>query len=106
LHLHAGAKKESRPEQAQRFQQQPAVRLYGVSLSNYWATGMKTFHGFLSHGFPTCFHVGLTQTGLVPNFTYTADRQSKLSVHLITQVNALNAQSIEPTARLKRCGSN
>ncbi len=46
----------------------------GVSLSDYWAKGMKTYYGFLSHGFPNLFHMGLTQTGLAPNFTYMLGR--------------------------------
>ncbi|MEQ8497110.1 MAG: hypothetical protein RLW61_17685 [Gammaproteobacteria bacterium] len=32
----------------------------GVTLTDYWADGVKTFHGFLSQGFPNCFHMGLT----------------------------------------------
>ena len=39
----------------------------GRSLGDYWANGMRTYHGFLSHGFPNCFHMGLTQTGLTAN---------------------------------------
>ena len=33
----------------------------GLSLTDYWSDGMKTYHGFLSHGFPNCFHMGLTR---------------------------------------------
>jgi len=69
----------------------------GVSLSDAWAKGMRTFHGFLSHGFPNCFHMGLTQTGLTANFTYMLDLQAKHVGQLITQVNKSNAKSIEPT---------
>ncbi len=71
---------------------------HGVSLSDAWARGMRTFHGFLSHGFPNCFHMGLTQTGLAPNFTYIVDGQAKHVAQVISQVTARNAQSIEPTA--------
>ena len=69
----------------------------GRSLSDYWADGMKTYHGFLSSGFPNCFHMGLTQTGLAPNFTYMLNGQAVHIAHLITQVGARDAQSIEPT---------
>ena len=69
----------------------------GVSLSDYWAKGMKTFHGFLSHGFPNLFHMGLTQTGLAPNFTYMLNGQAEHIAHIITQVNTRNAQAVEPT---------
>ena len=69
----------------------------GLSLGDYWADGMKTYHGFLSNGFPNCFHMGLTQTGLAPNFTYMLNGQAVHIAHLITQVEAQNAKSIEPT---------
>ena len=69
----------------------------GLSLSDYWANGMKTYHGFLSNGFPNCFHMGLTQTGLAPNFTYMLNGQAVHIAHLITQVGTRAAQSIEPT---------
>jgi cyclohexanone monooxygenase len=70
---------------------------HGVSLADYWAKGMRTYHGFLTHGFPNCFHMGLTQTGLTANFTYMLNKQSDHVAQLITQVNRRQAKSIEPT---------
>ncbi|HEY2483788.1 MAG TPA: NAD(P)/FAD-dependent oxidoreductase [Candidatus Binataceae bacterium] len=70
----------------------------GRSLTDCWADGMKTFHGFLSHGFPNLFHMGLTQTGLAPNFTYMLNTQSQHVAHLISQLRAREGHSIEPTA--------
>ena len=69
----------------------------GLPLTDYWADGMKTYHGFLTHGFPNCFHMGLTQTGLAPNFTYMLNGQAIHIAHLITQMNAREAKSLEPT---------
>ena len=69
----------------------------GLSLTDYWADGMKTYHGFLTHGFPNCFHMGLTQTGLAPNFTYMLNGQAIHIAHLITQMNAREVKSLEPT---------
>jgi cyclohexanone monooxygenase len=69
----------------------------GISLADYWADGMRTFHGFLSHGFPNCFHMGLTQTGLTANFTYMLNKQGYHIAQLITEVNRRKAKSIEPT---------
>jgi cation diffusion facilitator CzcD-associated flavoprotein CzcO len=74
--------------------------LYGrneVSLFDYWANGMRTFHGFLSSGFPNCFHMGLTQTGLTANFTYMLNKQAHHVAQLINEVNRREAKSIEPT---------
>ena len=69
----------------------------GMSLTDYWADGMKTFHGFLSHGFPNCFHMGLTQTGLAPNFTYMLNGQANHIAHLVTEVSSRDVKGIEPT---------
>ena len=69
----------------------------GVSLAEAWQGGMRTYHGFLSYGFPNCFHMGLTQTGLTANFTYMLDNQARHVSQLITLVNKRNAKSIEPT---------
>jgi cyclohexanone monooxygenase len=69
----------------------------GASLADYWADGMKTFHGFHSHGFPNCFHMGLTQTGLAPNFTYMLDGQATHIAYVIQQANARSAKCVEAT---------
>jgi cyclohexanone monooxygenase len=70
----------------------------GLKLSDYWSKGMRTFHGFLSRGFPNCFHMGLTQTGLAPNFTYMLNGQAVHIAHIITQVKEREAKAVEPTA--------
>jgi len=69
----------------------------GQSLSQYWAKGMRTFHGFLSHGFPNCFHMGLTQTGLAPNFTYMLNGQATHISYLVQETLTRNLQTIEPS---------
>ena len=69
----------------------------GLSLTDYWSDGMKTYHGFLSHGFPNCFHMGLTQTGLAPNFTYMLNGQATHIAHIISQVGDREMKSVEPT---------
>jgi len=69
----------------------------GLCLTDYWAKGMKTHHGFLSHGFPNCFHMGLTQTGLAPNFTYMLEGQATHIAHVINEVRAREGRSVEPT---------
>ena len=69
----------------------------GLALSRHWGDGMRTFHGFLSHGFPNCFHMGLTQTGLAPNLTYMLNHQSKHIAYLVAEANRRGLKSIEPT---------
>jgi cyclohexanone monooxygenase len=69
----------------------------GLPLSEYWAKGMKTHHGFLSHGFPNLFHMGLTQTGLAPNFTYMLEGQASHIAHVINEVKGREGRAVEPT---------
>jgi cyclohexanone monooxygenase len=66
-------------------------------LSDYWAKGMRTHHGFLSHGFPNLFHMGLTQTGLAPNFTYMLEGQATHIAHVINEVKDREGRSVEPS---------
>lgn len=67
----------------------------GLTLSDYWSNGMKTFHGFLTNGFPNCFHMGFTQTGFVPNFTYMLDNQAQHVVGIMTAANERKLKSVE-----------
>jgi cyclohexanone monooxygenase len=69
----------------------------GVSLTDYWAGGMKTFHGLLAHGFPNCFHMGLTQTGLAPNFTFMLDGQATHIAYIVEQVMERGAKAADAT---------
>ena len=69
----------------------------GKTLSEHWAEGLRTYHGLLSHGFPNAFHMGFTQSGLSPNFTYGLDGQATQIAHLITEMNERGATTIEPT---------
>ncbi|MFP6781087.1 MAG: monooxygenase, partial [Gammaproteobacteria bacterium] len=67
------------------------------SLSDVWANGMRTYHGFLTHDFPNCFHMGLTQTGAAFNYTYTANGQSEHLAYLVRSVIERGAKSVETT---------
>lgn len=69
----------------------------GIPLTTAWAQGMRTYHGFLSCGFPNCFHMGLTQTGLAPNFTYLIEGQAQHIAQVISKVDARQATTVEPT---------
>ena len=67
----------------------------GLSLAAHWARGMRTFHGIHSHGFPNCFHMGFTQTGAVPNFTYMLDNQAQHIAAIMAEAGARQAKVIE-----------
>ncbi|MSR15448.1 MAG: NAD(P)/FAD-dependent oxidoreductase [Gammaproteobacteria bacterium] len=69
----------------------------GVTLGEYWANGMRTYHGLMSHGFPNLHHMGFTQTGYTPNFTYQLDKQAQHLAALFTDTKARGLRVLEPT---------
>ncbi|HEV2365822.1 MAG TPA: NAD(P)/FAD-dependent oxidoreductase [Caulobacteraceae bacterium] len=70
----------------------------GRRLSDYWAGGMKTLHGYYSHGFPNCFHMGITQNAFTPNFPHMLDEQSRHIAAVVTEARLRQAAVVEPTA--------
>jgi cation diffusion facilitator CzcD-associated flavoprotein CzcO len=70
----------------------------GVRLSQKWAKGFSTFHGLHSHGFPNMFHLGITQTGLTPNFPHMADEQTSHVGHIVARCLREGATYIEAEA--------
>src|ERR1700748_3014319 len=75
--------------------------IYGVggeTLTEHWNGGIKTLHGFYSHGFPNCFHLGVTQNALTANFPHMLDEQSRHIAEVVRHASERQAQIIEPTA--------
>src|SRR3984957_10265295 len=70
----------------------------GKLLSENWANGLKTLHGFCSVGFPNCFHMGITQNALTANFPHMLEEQSRHIAELIKYAKSQEARCIEPTA--------
>jgi cyclohexanone monooxygenase len=70
----------------------------GVKLSDHWSKGPRTLHGFMSHGFPNCFHMGVNQSTLTPNFPHLLGEQARHIADLVSQANLRQATSLEPTA--------
>jgi cation diffusion facilitator CzcD-associated flavoprotein CzcO len=70
----------------------------GKALSENWATGLKTLHGFCSVGFPNCFHMGITQNALTANFPHMLEEQSRHIAELVRHAKSQEARCIEPTA--------
>jgi len=69
----------------------------GVTLSQHWRDGMTTFQGFLTRGFPNCFHMGLTQTGFSLNFTHTLEAQAEHVAYMMERAKQLGARALEPS---------
>jgi cyclohexanone monooxygenase len=69
----------------------------GQTLTDYWADGMRTLHGFSSHGFPNLFVVGISQNGFSVNLTSMLDDQAQHVAYIINAVNERGARYFQPT---------
>jgi cyclohexanone monooxygenase len=70
----------------------------GLTLSDHWAGGLKTLHGAMSHGFPNCFHMGVNQSTLTPNFPHLLAEQARYIADVVGEAAARQASVVEPTA--------
>ncbi len=69
----------------------------GVTLTDYWADGLRTLHGFSAHGFPNCFQMGIGQNGLSVNLTAMLDDQAQHIAYIINEVMRRGARYSQPT---------
>jgi cation diffusion facilitator CzcD-associated flavoprotein CzcO len=69
----------------------------GMPLSEHWSDGLRTLHGYYSAGFPNCFHMGVNQSTLTPNFPHLLDEQARHIAHVITEARLRQASLVEPT---------
>jgi len=73
------------------------IGIDGVTLSEYWSKGMKTYHGFSSHGFPNCFILGPSQNGFSVNLTAVLDDQAQHIAYIIKEVGKRGFRYSHPT---------
>lgn len=67
----------------------------GQTLSDKWADGLRTLHGFQTNGFPNCFFMGVTQGGFTANFPHMLNEQSKHIAYMISHGVDNNVHCIE-----------
>jgi len=83
------------------FKQRSGFEIYGrdgKALSDHWSNGMRTLHGFYSHGFPNLFHVGVSQGAFGVNLPYNYLEQSEHVAAVVKHTRAHQKQCIEPSA--------
>jgi len=51
-----------------------------------------------THGFPNCFFLGYTQSGVSPNYTHTAEERAAHFAYLVDEWVRRGARTIEATA--------
>ncbi|QZA06463.1 NAD(P)/FAD-dependent oxidoreductase [Mycolicibacter heraklionensis] len=70
----------------------------GVTLTDKWADGVRTFHGLHTHGFPNCFIESIAQSGFTVNFPYLIDTQSRHIAWVIARALQQGVTALEATA--------
>jgi cyclohexanone monooxygenase len=73
------------------------IGIGGNTLTDHWAKGLKTFHGFSSHGFPNCFILGPSQNGFSVNLTAVLDDQAQHIGYIIKEVINRGFRFSQPT---------
>ena len=69
----------------------------GQRLSDKWAEGMRTFHGFQTRGFPNCFFMGVTQGTFTANYPHMLNEQSVHIAYMIGHAHHKNFHYLEPS---------
>ena len=70
----------------------------GRTLSDAWATGMRSLHGMHVHGFPNCFIMGPAQSGFTVNYPHMLDEQAQHLAYIVGQATTSDSTMVEVTA--------
>ena len=70
----------------------------GVTLTQKWANGAMTLHGFHSRGFPNCLIFSNTQSGFTVNFPHMLNEQSKHAAYIVRHALDNGIRTIEASA--------
>jgi cyclohexanone monooxygenase len=69
----------------------------GVSLSDKWANGLRTFHGLQTHAFPNCFFLGFTQTAVTVSVPHALNEQARHVTYILEEARRRGAHTVEVT---------
>jgi cation diffusion facilitator CzcD-associated flavoprotein CzcO len=87
----------------------------GLTLTDKWRDGVRTFHGLSVHGFPNCFVLSIAQSGFTVNFPYLLDVQARHAAWVIAWGLSHDATEVEACAEaeagwvktvIQRCGAS
>ena len=70
----------------------------GLTLTDKWSDGVRTFHGLSVHGFPNCFVLSIAQSGFTVNFPYLLDVQARHAAWVIAWGLSREATEVEASA--------
>jgi cation diffusion facilitator CzcD-associated flavoprotein CzcO len=71
----------------------------GITLTDNWRDGVRTFQGLSTRGFPNCFIESISQAGLTVNFPYLLDVQAGHVAWIIARALERGVTELEPTAQ-------
>ena len=71
----------------------------GLTLTDKWRDGVRTFHGLTVNGFPNCFVLSIAQSGFTVNFPYLLDVQARHTAEVITWGLKHDAMEMEASAQ-------
>jgi cyclohexanone monooxygenase len=75
----------------------------GVTLTEYWAEGMRSLHGMHVHGFPNLFVVGSAQGGnLISNYPHNLSEAAKTLSAVVAHAEAAGIHEVEATAEAEQ----
>lgn len=70
----------------------------GVTLTERWRDGVRTFQGLCANGFPNCFIESIAQAGLTVNFPYLLDVQATHAAWIISWALQHGVDEVEASA--------
>ena len=70
----------------------------GITLTDNWSDGVRTFQGLTVRGFPNCFVESIAQAGFTVNFPYLLDSQARQVAWIVAQALQRGLTEVEPTA--------
>jgi cation diffusion facilitator CzcD-associated flavoprotein CzcO len=70
----------------------------GLTLTDKWRDGVRTFHGVHVRGFPNCFVLSIAQSGFTVNFPYLLDVQARHVAWVIAWAVSHNVTELEASA--------
>jgi cation diffusion facilitator CzcD-associated flavoprotein CzcO len=70
----------------------------GLTLTEKWADGVRTFHGLHVRGFPNCFVESIAQSGFTVNFPYLLDIQACHVAWVIASALSRGITEVEASA--------
>ena len=67
----------------------------GVTLTDKWKGGARTFHGLFTHGFPNLFVMTTQQSGQSANFQHMMNEQSRHIAYVLDTMRSGKARAFE-----------